>query len=753
MLYSADCEYLPARTGNSVIRGANGNGSFSIIAFEPPQQQRQNITPTAPQPRVDEFSSESQYRWAKNWTPQTDSAPTSDRDASRVNGLGSSRLVLPSTRSDMQIDTWPSSNAILPAVEHSPGQLSLASSLSTSSAISAVPSTDTSTYWVSSSSLDNTVFGQGTPPINMFPPAEPFFPQIFADLATLEARLPAGTLHLHEDGCGVTFDYSPICSSVRSSDLPSTGDSSPTSSTPAPLSMALRRIHAFVPMLPLPLSQYLLAQSTQLLSLGDAQLLEVPQGRAFVAFALRALVRVTEIVEPNDTTMELDVALVKAQHLAMKAYLAALSQKQDNEDAPWTDSRALTAAGLVFLTVRLVFTKGWTSEAAAFLKLAAGLTESLPRNSLVRAWFARVIWLWDLGLVGATSPYGPPFPPITTALEQSLTDDVVAIHRALRPSETSFARDQTSSPEQSDDESPRQFTEDEELEEEGRPLLCTSILASKIPAFEGDADSCIFDSVVSLGLNLGKRDSLQGESGDYPELSNPLMVIQAWIESLPSELGDSMLHIVTVPPNWVRPPPVAPPGGSSSVQGRPAIVRSPIEQIISLLYPALCMSYYGALLREALWIDKCGQTELRPTTSLDDDFSMQRARELVRQTTIRAAMMGIIEVTDGLMDVRHLWLWPFVEQALVFAQHITLGRLPADSGPAGPSFSAPSPSQSMEEQLKDLAEAGLRMPADGPQQSILALLQTVLFSALDAFTIAPPRVAALVSGHVRACGR
>jgi len=81
-------------------------------------------------------------------------------------------------------------------------------------------------------------------------------------------------------------------------------------------------------------------------------------------------------------------AFNEAQQLAVPAYLAAVSgddapskvktKPGDAADISWTDPLALTAAGLIFLTVRCVCTLGWSRPAQAFLKLAVAIVKKLP---------------------------------------------------------------------------------------------------------------------------------------------------------------------------------------------------------------------------------------------------------------------------------------------------------------------------------------------------------------------------------------
>lgn len=160
---------------------------------------------------------------------------------------------------------------------------------------------------------------------------------------------------------------------------------------PSYVSPALARTHPFVPLLPLKLADLLLNSATNL-TLADPGLTVTPHqpsasfcARAFAGLALLSLVKVTEpFIDGNpagsqitaETVLQLtkaysdlalDLEFVAAQQLATVAYRNSKEHAVfyfDGADVPWSDDRAMSVAGFVYLAVRSVssLTLGFLSE-------------------------------------------------------------------------------------------------------------------------------------------------------------------------------------------------------------------------------------------------------------------------------------------------------------------------------------------------------------------------------------------------------
>ncbi|KAH7092663.1 hypothetical protein BKA62DRAFT_723502 [Auriculariales sp. MPI-PUGE-AT-0066] len=386
--------------------------------------------------------------------------------------------------------------------------------------------------------------------------------------------------------------------------------------------------------------------------------------------------------------------------------LGSRGQKQGlDANIQWTDPRALSAAGLTYLAVRQVFTRGWCREAATFLRLSAGVIEGLPAMSIVRMWFGRVILLWDLGLGLAASPYGPL--RLQRAATSTLITSVVQVHQHLRNDAWNASRAdmQAKSQPTSNDGSPHSDPPVQEPQAPTNPFAPRNdgLLASRIPSLDGDAR--VFDSLVSLCLDLcfpppaGKQNVFTGEAGVFAQYE-PLR-IQRWLESLPTALSSGTLQMVTVPEGWVRPAQISytPPYVSSAAGDTHAFVRPPVAgdahpmervdrqalaRVVQLVYYILCTRYYKPIM------DYAGALPSPTVPSGTTPGSAERLTLLhvpaVRMATIRAAMANIVDTADWFIHTRHYWLWAFAEQGLVFAQNSALGRItnPNDASSSGP---------------------------------------------------------------------
>ena len=88
---------------------------------------------------------------------------------------------------------------------------------------------------------------------------------------------------------------------------------------------------------------------------------------------------------------------------AMLAYSSALAGT-----ASHGDDILCTAAGLIYLAIRDVFTSGWGKEASTWLWLGADVIQNMPRANAIQIatqrWFARAVWLWGKGVAVCGMP-------------------------------------------------------------------------------------------------------------------------------------------------------------------------------------------------------------------------------------------------------------------------------------------------------------------------------------------------------------
>ncbi|KAL6301159.1 hypothetical protein BKA93DRAFT_828448 [Sparassis latifolia] len=193
---------------------------------------------------------------------------------------------------------------------------------------------------------------------------------------------------------GSIFAFPSPASFQQSFSMPSPASTSPPTtiqSPPIQSSSSCTRLlaaHAFVPLFPFSQLQAHIATSKT----RKATSLHA----ALFLCALDALTAVTSISSVSISS-ESSAAYLAAQNQAMPAYFAALSSTSASD----ADDTVLTAAALLYLTARSIFSAPSAKEATTWLRLAREVVESPCFPSAHRQWFMRVGWLWRRGVVGA----------------------------------------------------------------------------------------------------------------------------------------------------------------------------------------------------------------------------------------------------------------------------------------------------------------------------------------------------------------
>jgi len=399
-------------------------------------------------------------------------------------------------------------------------------------------------------------------------------------------------------------------------------------------------------------------------------------------------------------------------------------------------------------------------------------------TSVVRVWFSRVIFLWDLGINLACSPIGQLSARRATA--GLLEAEVHSVHQQLQ----SYHRLSSS------------------LHMDGNTvptaLYVLAFIAPHLPFTSHDPDSCVFDSLVALAVGL-QVDPVP----DTHELER-ITRIQLWLDALPFQLRRDTLPLLILPAEWPQPPQVAiytspqqPASASRASTTMPSPIavtieaaaqsRSALARIIRVLYFALTLSCYHRA-REAIWLDLMaaelgsklylrayrGEPSSYP---IGEEQNSSPGRPLsgtlsplagvsVRETSLRAAMMNFSDAADYLVHHKLFWLWPFTEQIIWLAQRVGLcifscglegwyrgfdntvslattprapssANLLSSSGASridSSSTSSPSPE---EPNIQAVVQTAAQMVPDGPHQTILRTIQAVLVRATNAVTYIP----------------